>query len=135
MCHTAVDNTHYVALCRIVSYLLAQFAETSTNSLGVLQELVSALVNTSLLQIVGPTQLVKQESKETQSQQCMGTNLLGGDALGCEIIDAVVEATLDQVAIQSKKILHLNQGKQHINLKIVIMAEKAQLHTCLCSII
>lgn len=107
MCDTSVDNVHHFALYCIVSYLLAQLAETGTNSLRVLQELVGTLVNTSLLQMVGPTQLVKQVSKQSQSQQYMNTNLLGCDALGCEIIDAVVEATLDQVAIQSKEILHL----------------------------
>jgi hypothetical protein len=107
MCHKTGDDIHYFALYWIVSYLLAQLAETGTNSLRVLQELVGTLVNTSLLQMVGPTQLVKQDSKQSQSRQCINTNLLGCDALGCEIIDAVVEATLDQVAIQSKEILHL----------------------------
>jgi hypothetical protein len=64
-------------------YLLAELSEAGTDSLRVLQELVSALVDASFF--------------------------LGGDALGGEVADTVVETTLNQVAVQSKEILHLMQ--------------------------
>jgi hypothetical protein len=94
---------------------LTQLAKAGTNSLRVLQELVGTLVNASFLQIVGRTNRVSTvKPKRRQLKRCMNTNLLGCDALGCEIIDAVVEAALDQVAIQSKEILHLIKAHQRL---------------------
>lgn len=65
-------------------HLLAELSKAGTDTLRVLQELVSALIDASFF--------------------------FAGDALGGEIGDTVVETTLNQVAIQSKEILHLLHG-------------------------